>query len=47
MSLYLYDIVKFSLGAMEIEDEDVEPAHKRQRLEVTGGESVDSGGKFS
>lgn len=31
-----------NVGAMEI-DQDIEPAHKRQRLEVTGGESVDSG----
>lgn len=44
--MIILNFVAISVGAMEI-DQDIEPAHKRQRLEVTGGESVDSGGTFS
>ena len=44
--MIILNFVAVSVGAMEI-DQDIEPAHKRQRLEVTGGESVDSGGMFS
>lgn len=44
--MIILNFVAISAGAMEI-DQDIEPAHKRQRLDITGGESVDSGGKFS
>lgn len=44
--MIILNFVAISVGAMEI-DQDIEPAHKHQRLEGTGGESVDSGGKFS
>ena len=44
--MIIIKFVEISVGAMEI-DQDIEPAHKHRRLEVTGGESVDSGGKFS
>ena len=44
--MIIIKFVEISVGAMEI-DQDIELAHKLQRLEVAGGESVDSGGKFS
>ena len=44
--MIILNFVAISAGAMVI-DQDIEPAHKRQRLDITGGESVDSGGKVS